>query len=316
MGSKRRAHASLTAVDVATTTLLAVSWVDSEPMLRVRLGGDQASDLVPLAGFALNYAASPDTPRVCVGHVPFRGTAAYYDCHKPPQPGGRTCERCSIVNATFASNLHHAHTRGAAELDPAIRDHLQQANRLYLAAFRDGSIKVGTSTQRRSQQRLEEQGAWMARYVALADNGYVVRDIEDAVTNDLGLTQAVNASRKVRGLISPVSDDRLTAELDSHAEAVGELIASSHNGRIASIDEPWRHPKADHPALRKLFPYPSKLISGGHDLELVTAVGRSVIARRPGSDDMFAFDLAPLFGLVLTMGDAVSDEITIQDSLF
>lgn len=300
----------------ATTTLLGVSWVDGEPKLRIRSAHEPVSDVIDLAGFTLNYSASADTTRLCVGHVPFRGTATYYDCLKPPQPGGRTCERCSIVNATFASNLHHAHTRGASELDPAIRDHLQQPNRLYLAAFRDGSIKVGTSTQSRSQRRLEEQGAWIARYVARADNGYVVRDLEDEVTTVLGLPQAVNATRKVRGLTSPMTDERLDKELSSHATAVAELVTSSDSGRIASLDEAWRHPKADHPALAKLYPYPSKLTSGGHDLELVTAVGRTAIGHRPGGTDMFAFDLGPLFGLCLEMGGAVSDEITIQDSLF
>lgn len=299
-----------------TTTLLAMSWINSEPMLRVRLERDPGSQVVPLAGFALNYTATAETARLCVGHVPFRGSLAYYDCLKLPQAGSRTCERCSIVNATFASNLHHAHTRGPAELDPAIREHLRQPNRLYLAAFRDGSLKVGTSNQRRSQQRLEEQGAWMARYVALADDGFAVRDLEDAVTNELGLTQAVTASRKVRGLVSPVPDEDLDAALATAALDVAELIAANGDTRVASLDDSWRHPKAAEIVGRKIYPYPSKLASGGHDLELVTAIGRSAIARRPDSDDWFAFDLAPLFGLQLPMGGAVSDEITIQDSLF
>lgn len=293
-----------------------MSWVNSEPLVRVRHEREPGSELVPLAGFALNYTATADTPRLCVGHVPFRGSLSYYDCLKSPQPGSRTCERCSIVNATFASNLHHAHTRGASELDPAIRDHLRQPNRLYLASFRDGSMKVGTSNQRRSQTRLEEQGAWMARYVALADDGFAVRDLEDDVTRELGFTQAVNASRKVRGLIAPLPDEQLDAALATAAVAVGELIATNNDARIASLDETWRHPKAAAIATRKIYSYPSKLTSGGHDLEVVTAVGRTAIARRPGSDDWFAFDLGPLFGLQLTMGGAVSDEITIQDSLF
>lgn len=299
-----------------TTTILGLSWADDEPYLRVRSGNEQSSELVELAGFTLNYEAAVSTPRCCIGHVPFRqGRGSYHDCVKAPQAGSRTCERCSIVEATFASNLHHAHTRGSAELDPAIREHLQQPNRLYLAAFRDGSLKVGTSTQRRSQQRLVEQGAWMARYVAVADDGYAVRNVEDRVTNELGLAQAVNGTRKVRGLITPVADERLGRLLDERADEVRELVASD-GGRITPHDETWRNPKADHPALAKLYPYPSKLSAGAHDLELVTAVGRTAIARRPATADMFAVDVAPLFGLQLEMGGVISDEITIQDSLF
>jgi len=186
---------------------------------------------------------------------------------------------------------------------------------MYLAAFRDGSVKVGTSTQRRSQQRLEEQGAWIAHYVAVADNGFAVRDLEDRVTADLGLTQAVNASRKVRGLLNPVADERLTETLERHRRSVHELMVAGVDS-VASMDKTWRHPMADHPAVAKLYPYPTKLTSGGHDLELVTAVGRTAIARRPGTDDAFPIDLGPVFGLQLEMGGAVSDEIAIQDSLF
>lgn len=297
--------------------LLSVSWADSTPFLRLRDDDEPVSRLEPVAGLALNFRTSKETERVCVGHIPFRSSrGVYHDCLKAPQAGSRTCERCGIVEATFASNLHHAHTRGMAELDPAIREHLQQPNRLYLAIFRDGSLKVGTSTLNRSQKRLEEQGAWMARYVAQTDDGIIVRRLEDEVTEQLGLGQAVAATRKVKGMVSPRSDVELASMLDDAAAAVAPIVRRSDDPRVAAFDEEWRHPMADHPATERVHRYPIKLADGSHDLEIVTAVGRVVLARRPGSDDVFALDPAPLFGLKLPLGNYGSDEIVIQDSLF
>ena len=283
---------------------------------------------MPAAGLRLNYRLVGEPTRRCIGHVPFRsagaagGGADYHDCVRAPQAGSRTCERCGIVEATFASNLHHAHTRGTAELDPAVVDHLQQPNRLYLAAFRDGSVKVGTSTLSRTQKRLEEQGAWMALLVAETSNGIAVRSLEDMVTEVWSLPQAVNARRKIKGLIDPLPDTELDARLRTAARDVASLMERVPDDRVRPLavgDDPgteWRHPMADHPALANVLAYPLTLTSGNHDLEVVTAVGRALLVRRSSGADVFAIDPAPLYGIELDMGDYGSDEIAIQDSLF
>lgn len=298
--------------------IVAVAWQDHGPHLRLRHAKDLPSQLVPVAGQQLSYQIRGEPNRTCLGHVPFRsGGGDYYDCSRPPRDGSRICERCAIVEATFASNLHHAHTRGSSELDPAIQKHLAQPNRLYLAAFRDGSIKVGTSTLMRSERRLEEQGAWMATFVAETSNGRLVRHIEDAVTEELGLPQAVSATRKLRGLIDPIDDDALASELDNWATNVDtHIVSRQREGSASPLNERWRHPMADHPAVAEAIAYPLPLQRGRHDLELITAVGRHLIARRPGGTDVFAFDPLPLFGIWLDLGDYGSDEIAIQDSLF
>lgn len=313
---------------VQTRILLGVVWRDSEPYVRLREDESPASTLVPAAGLRLNYRLTGEPSRQCVGHVPFRSANAdgqrsdYHDCTRRPQQGSRTCERCGIVDATFASNLHHAHTRGTAELDPAIVEHLQQPNRLYLAGFRDGSIKVGTSTRSRTQKRLEEQGAWMARLVAETTNGIAVRSLEDLVTEVWSLPQAVNARRKIKGLVDPLPDAELDRLLGAAARDVGRLMDRAPDERVHPLamgedpGERWRHPMAEHPALGKVLAYPLTLQSGNHDLEVITAVGRALLVRRASGDDVFAIDPAPLFGLRLDMGDYGSDEIAIQDSLF
>ena len=300
-----------------TRVLLGVSWNDGAPFLRLRDDDETISQLLPAAGVELNYQLDASARRVCLGHVPFRSDrGAYHDCSRVPEAGKRRCERCSIVEATFASNLHHAHTRGTAELDPSVHDHLQQPNRLYLAAFRDGSIKVGTTTVPRTQKRLEEQGAWMARQVAETTNGISVRSLEDMVTEVWSLPQSVSGSRKVKGLISPRTDTELEAVLDEASQRVFELVGRTPDERVTPLfgDDGlgirWRHPQADHPATQRPLAYPLSLTVGNHDLEVVTAVGRALLVRRRGpdglGDDVFAIDPAPLFGIELDIGDYLS----------
>lgn len=298
--------------------LLGVVWRDHLPHLRMRRSLETPSELVPVAGQRLSYRVAGEPKRTCVGHVPFRtGKGDYHDCQNLPRSGSRVCERCAIVEATFASNLHHAHTRGSAELDPSIQRHLEQPNRLYLAAFRDGSIKVGTSTLARAERRLEEQGAWMAAFVAETPNGRLVRHLEDAVTEELGLPQAVSAVRKLRGIVNPVDDAALNLRLDEAATSVEtHVIARELESSVTSLGDRWRHPMANHPQVLAAIEYPLRLQRGRHDLELITAVGRHLIARRPAGSDVFAFDPMPLYGTWLDTGDYGSDEIAIQDTLF
>ena len=301
-----------------TLVLLGVVWRDHVPHVRVRRVGQAASELRPAAGWRLGYQIVGEPALVCLGHVPFRSkTNDYHDCVRRPRPGSRHCERCAIIEATFASNLHHAHHKGSAELDASVRDHLDQPNRLYLAAFRDGSIKIGTSTLSRSEKRLEEQGAWIARYVAETTNGRTVRHLEDAVTEYVGIGQAVSATRKLRGLVAPVPSEKLDAILEQAVDDVRSMaLARSRRDGVTMMDERWRHPMTDHPAVTKVLAYPLPLDSGRHDLRVVTAVGRHLLVHRADGDDVFAVDPASLFGVRVQIGDFGSDEIAIQDALF
>ncbi len=280
--------------------------------------------LVPLVGLSLQYRATDD--RVCVGHHPFRRSGVdYVECRRHPEPGGRRCRSCAIVEATFASNLHHAHTRGASELDPSIREHLGQTNLLYLAGFADGSIKVGTTTEHRTGQRLLEQGAWMVRLVVEADNGVAVRELEDRVTLELGIAQAVSIQRKLAGLadrhhdLAGRGDAGLAAELDRRATEVRALVATMDGPDLRPLDRAWANPARQRPAWDRAMRYPHRLDQGAHDVDVVDAIGR-IVALRRGSGvaggDVFLADVGALFGVVLEVGDHGSPEFVVQDSLF
>ena len=233
-----------------------------------------------------------------------------------PDMGSRTCERCTIVEATFASNLHHAHTRNRNELDASIRTHLEQPNRLYLASFRDGSIKVGTSTSGRSVERFLEQGAWRARWVADTTDGYRVRELEDLVTEELGLVQAVTSRRKKAGLITPRPDSQLDRTLDDLTDRVHALLDLPGAPLATQCNMPWTNPAIDSGAAEGAIAYPLDLKSGVHAFEIDDVVGKLAIASRPGGPDRFVIDLAPLFGIICETSAEPPAEIAIQDSLF
>ncbi len=215
-------------------------------------------------------------------------------------------------------------------LDPAVRDHLSQTNLLYIAGFRDGSIKVGTTTESRTQQRLAEQGAWRARLVARAFDGVAVRQLEDLVTELLGIPQAVSISRKLDGLAVSSENEaaererELMATIASAAAKVRQVIDHAGDTRFEATDIDWQAPSHDHPVWHRVHRYPLALDEGAHQIEIVDAVGRAIAFRRSGtteprgsaSNDVFVADLGRLFGVELELGEHGSTEIAVQDSLF
>ena len=294
-----------------------MQWTNGEPSIRIRRDHGE-SRLVPLREIALRYSVSPTTPRRCIGHKPFRDReVAWVDCNRKPVEGSLTCDRCTANNAAFASQLHHAHTKGRSELDPAVLSHLEQPNNIYLAAFRDGSVKVGTSTAGRLHTRLDEQGAWVAQIVASTTDGFAVRTLEDRITNEIGLPQSVSVRRKLDGLAAPRLDDQLRTELSRWTTRVHELIAEQGDQRVQQQNTGWVSGVSTDPIWSSVHRYPLRLDSGTHDLEFVTASGRVVVAHRPTSSDHFICDIRQLFGVELTMeAELVPDELTVQDSLF
>lgn len=301
---------------MSTRVIVDFNWSGGQSHVRSFEAGAAASALQPLVGMHFNYRVYPDSYRRCLGHMPLRNRAIWFDCRNLPDDGQRKCNRCSIADATFASNLHHAHTRGPGELDPAMKAHMDQQNVLYLAAFRDGSMKVGTSTATRANERLLEQGAWLARIVARSNDGYAVRLIEDRVTANLQIPQSVSTSRKLAGLLRPRSDERLSSQLESAAWVVAELVEASDDDRLKVEHARWQSPHADELLWTLVHRYPLHLDRGTHNFHTIGACGRIAAVQVVGVPDVMLVDLAQFLGVELTLGDYASGEIAIQDALF
>ena len=296
--------------------LIHIRWTNAQPEIRVRVDA-APSVVIPLDSVRLQYRIAAQGERKCVGHKPFRDRSTpWVDCDRRPLDGSLTCDRCTAVDATFASQLHHAHTKGRSELDAAVLQHLDQPNVLYLAAFRDGSVKVGTSTKARLDTRLHEQGAWLARVVASSSDGFAVRSVEDRVSIEVGLPQSVTARRKLDGLASPKTDEWLATELDRWSTRVLELIAQSSDPRLTAASNPWKSAVSDDPVWADVHPYPLRLDRGAHDLQLETASGRLALAHRPDAVDRFVCDLRQIYGYVLELETVEADPLAVQDSLF
>ena len=296
--------------------LLGVSWSSGVARLRVRSGGGDASRLVQLTGARLRYLVVERGRRICLGHTDRSSDAVtHVDCGNAPDVG-RQCERCRSVDNVLAASMHQSHKLGRGAVDGRLASHLDQPHRLYLAAFRDGSLKVGTSAGASGGHRLVEQGAWLARYVALATNGFAVREIEDLVTETLGVQQAVTVHRKLAGLVSPRPDEHIFADLAGLSAKVGQLVGLMADPRIESIDEPWEHPGVSTALWRRVVRYPTTIDTGSHDLTVAGAIGRVAAVRRPGFDETFVVDVGPLFGVEIDIGDHQADEVALQASLF
>ncbi len=300
--------------------MLSLSWSSGEPAARIRRlptgdsGSQEPGDVVDasLRGLELAYRIVNGRPRHCLG-----SGGSVTACDSPVQRGSKRCARCSVSEALHASSLHHAHNRDPVAIDPEVRRHLDQPNDLYLAAFRDGSIKVGTSSSWRTEERLTEQGAWLASVVARTSDGYDIRILEDAVTNHLGVPQSVSTSRKMSGLTRPVDDATLAAKLSAATRDV-RALPDFDQLTLADVEtRRWENQEAmSGPFAGKLHPYPHRLDQGAHDLQIVDLCGRVAAAVPNATDDVLAVDLGQLFGVEQEVGHFDTDEIALQGSLF
>lgn len=186
-------------------------------------------------------------------------------------------------------------------------------NVVYLAAFADGSVKVGTSRRERIETRLLEQGAWLSVIVAEVTDGYQVRRLEDLLSHKFDLSQSVSVRRKQAGLVNPRPSDLLSADLDRWVERVTPFV---DDFGATTIARRWEHPDRRELEQRRLLAYPADPTVGPHDLGLAGSVGRIGLAQRADAADWFIFDLGVLFGLELDWGDHGSTPLVIQDSLF
>jgi hypothetical protein len=304
------------------THVLGVSWNGESAVFRSRASDVDTSTLAPLVGLELHYRVA-EGPRACLGHMERSDSGTrYIDCVRPVDDG-RQCERCQTVDNVLAASMHQSHRLGRGAVDPRLTGHLDQPHRLYVAGFRDGSIKVGTTAGASGGSRLVEQGAWQARYVAVAPNGFVVRDLEDLVTERLGAGQAVSVRRKLSGLVRPIADEELARRLADLADKIHDLVASEpHFSAVQEVDLVWANPAMSDRWWRNVIEYPLDLATGAHRLDVAGACGRIIAATRPGVDvvsaeDVFAIDFGRLFGLPLVFGDDVEpDEVQIQGALF
>ncbi|WP_427129673.1 DUF2797 domain-containing protein [Pseudarthrobacter sp. S9] len=291
------------------------------PVLRLQhLTGDPATggftELALDAGTRLGFRLAAGG-KSCLGHHKVHGPAARDHVLCParaPAAKGSQCERCFVVDD---SRLIHDFHRGG-RVPAGLRAYLMQPHWLYVATFASGASKVGTASNLRKWNRLAEQGAVVARYVARAEDGRVVRVLEDMATREAGLPQQVRSAAKAAALTDPAPAVDLDALNRRLADEVRLLLAGAAVDGFESVEEQWVRPaQADAacaPAARHAYPH--ELGAGAHGFRIVSLTGSLALAGLDGTDLEFIVNLGLLKARTIGLGDHGSEVPAVQESLF
>jgi len=299
-----------------TVYVVGVSWRENFSYLNVLLGDQKERLYVPAAGLRMSFKVEQEKPQRCLGYTRrSHQDITYVACKNAPE-SGRLCGSCNKSDRIQSANLHQAHRREMALMEPSIKQYLEHPHRLYVAIFRDGSAKVGTTRGANGGQRLVEQGAWFAHYIALATNGFEIRELEDLLTDAIGLKQAVNSTRKVMGHMQPLEDEILQIKLSDIQSAAHDVLDVRWSDTVTPLNVGWSNPASALTTWTRTAKYPLPLDAGTHDFEIDSMIGRLAGMNRLGFPQTLIADLYPLFGQPLQFGDYEADGISIQEALF
>ncbi|MEQ4518634.1 DUF2797 domain-containing protein [Pseudarthrobacter sp. B907] len=253
----------------------------------------------------------------CLGHHKVHGPADRDHVVCPDQAPAARGNQCGPCFAVDDSRLIHDFHRGG-RVPPGLRAYLMQPHWLYIATFASGACKVGTASQLRKWHRLAEQGAVVARYVARAGDGRIVRILEDQVTRDAGLPQQVRSAAKAAGLTAPAAATELDGLNSRLAAEVRTLLAGAGVEGFDVVDERWQRPgladAACTPAARHAYPH--DLGADAHGFVVSSLSGSIALARLDGADLDFVVNLGGLKARMIELGDHGSEVPAVQESLF
>lgn len=255
--------------------------------------------------------------KFCLGSHRVQGPQARQRVPCPlqaPAERGFQCINC-FLNDDLRF-LHDAHRSGAAP--DGLRAYLAQPHWLYVATFASGTSKVGTASDERRLLRLAEQGAVVARYVARAEDGRIVRVLEDVVSQQTELTQAVRAAAKLAGLQAPQSPAELDRVNAGHARTVRNLLSGVELEGFVTVDRTWDLPESGRRVVGSdtRTAYPLELAAGAHGLVLEALLGSIALVRTRKLGPAYLADLNGLKGRRIELGSYQSQLPPVQVSLF
>jgi hypothetical protein len=301
--------------------VLGVAWSAGRPSLDLTSVRTGSRHRVPLLHRRLGLRVT--TPgHFCTGWYGFvDGDGRLHPC--PDRALATTssqCESCALRDQfRFA---HQGHVGGY--VPAALEPYLASPHWLYIATFADGISKVGTASEHRKRDRLDEQGPALASYVAHAANGRLVREAEDAVSRELQVPQHRRRAAKVAALAAPAAGHVVAERHRETAAQAARLIADTVRGpALCSLVEPWLPPAAmgalrEPPPHGSWVPYPHPLTAGEHGWEIEACAGSSALGRtEPGEDAVrFLVDLGQLKGRRIVLGAFSSRPAEVQEAMF
>ena len=295
-------------------THLKVLWEKNQPHIQIYDHDTEKVTTQSLIGYGLSYQVPTPFEKVCVNYGDLFKAEKQNRCEKLVK-SGKKCGNCIREDNIFASQFHNVHTKDRSSISQKILKRMEKENILYIAGFLDGSTKVGTSASSRIQTRLLEQGAIHAVLVVETPDGITVRLLEDLITKELGVGQAISTRRKIDGLLNPLMKESLQEELNIISKRVKERILTSGITEITEIDTTWDNEYSSEKCWEKIQKYPINLSTGSHDMEILSVVGR-VVALNHSSGMTLLADLDELLGITVEYGQILGDEISVQAKLF
>jgi hypothetical protein len=293
-----------------------IRWKDNEPSLRVQTDEIPLAVLVEARDLNLRFRTDVEKPGRCVGRIERSADGSSYVECLSASIRGRQCERCQVIDNVSAANMHQAHRKGRDSIDQRMAAYLSYPHRLYVAIFRDGSTKVGTTRGSDGGQRLVEQGAWFAKYVAHVEDGFLVRELEDLISESINLGQAVDTRKKFSGHLQAKQNSDLETTLEGLTFEVAKVLKTQEKDGWALREEAWVNPALNDEHWMDLVAYPAALTHGAHEFTIRSMVGRLAACDRPGFSETFLLDTQPLLGRPLERGDFELDKLVLQESLF
>lgn len=311
-----------------------ISWRDRSPYLTLEplIDGHPTGQLETLPitensflGLTTLPDGIPGAGKYCTGYA--QANSATPGFHQQPCPAssiiakGKQCDAC-FARDEFAP-IHRVHT--GSRMTEAALAYVNLEHYLYIATFPDGTSKVGTASLHSNPRRLDNQAVAAATFVARADTGIIVRQLEDLVSQEANLTQFKRVSTKYKAWIDPASPAELKSAHYMAVEAATWALEDAEDD-ISGFDITAHRWKPSAPMSRAyaslwaetpepLLTYPS-LTEGTHGFYISGGTGVFLTAHFGDPDQTFLINTAEISNQACRATQELTSAPTVQKSLF
>jgi len=267
-----------------TSLVVGWTWSEGAAKLRVWQGEPSTMQLIALDG------------PVCFRILPGRFCTGYSDgAVGQPCPEqalarrGTNCDACASRDA-FRPCMACTGLR-CPRLTPAMRRYCRQDHHLYLACFGGETIKVGTASHPRRDQRIVEQGPLAAARVARAV-GPTVKQMEHLLS-DAGFTETMRRTRKTALLQGAMTEAEARSRVMDAVRGLRGVLPPTYHDHLHApvfVPQPPLAVASRSLTVNQLRVEDDRVVEG----RFVGAVGHLAFIEE--TDGRFALDLGELKG--------------------